>query len=316
MILKTTNTIIFFISFINLYSQDLDSMQNRLTNVSINNIIPENSTSIIEIILPLIGVILGFLLSQSKDYIVNYIKDIKQGKEWVENFVQLIEPLKSQIKEMEFFLNKDETEIFKKFELKESLSCTDFETLKPESLVKYLNKKSNLNYKDAVNTSKRMKAAIRIIKHNYEELVRAFENLKADSIPHNEEFFKNFHEFRMKIADYIDDIDSSVNSNKTQKELIINITNLINSEITKHVLNNTPINPNNISKSFVRPFFELSYQDRNHPLMKESIMLLSKVSQSIENNKSEARHFKFNLKNIKESFESNLSELTEITKKI
>lgn len=117
--------------------------------VIINNNIPEGGVDLVTPIVSILSIIIGFVLNKWYD---NYIDDKRienEGNLWVENLIQLREPLERQIKILEEFipLNDENTFEFQDLQFVVALECDEFKALDGRTLVPFLKQKLRVRNK-------------------------------------------------------------------------------------------------------------------------------------------------------------------------
>lgn len=301
---------------------ETDSIIQLQPVINIENNIPdpkptESVYSVIEKAIPLLGVLLGFILGILKEYFTRRREVATNGRGWTESFIQLEDPLKKQIREIEEFLenNPEDTYELTDFSLFEALEGYDFEEFNQSFLTSFLKRKKKMKKNEAIKLAGKLKANTRVIKSNFLKLSSFFTLLTENTAPHFQEFSNSLVAFRKIMAEYIDEISQS-SSSVEQKTIADKIVAMSNSEIQPSIKDNTPLNVFRFSERFIRPFFELAYDDRYHPKMKQMVELLSQCDHSIMALKMERRYLRIKLGKVKASFDNNLEQVTELIEKI
>lgn len=301
---------------------ETDSLRQLQPVINIENNLPASKTtesvySVIEKSIPLLGVLLGFILGILKEYFTRRREITTNGQGWTESFIQLEDPLKKQILEIEEFLKKNQEDSYEltDFSLLEALEGNDFEEFNQSFLTSFIKRKKKMKKNEAIKLAGKLKANTRVIKSNFLKLSSFFTLLTENTSPHFQEFSNSLIAFRKLMAEYIDEISQS-NSSEVQKNIADKIVEMSNTEIQPSIKNNTPLDVFRFSKKFIRPFFELAYEDRYHPKMKQMVELMSQCDHSIMAIKMERRYLRIKLGKVKISFEKNLEQVTELIEKI
>ncbi len=317
LVLLTLFLTIEFLSF-----GSVDSLSTHQPYIQIDNYIPNSKNSnlvsnVIEKLYPLFGVLLGFILGMAKEYFSKRSIIEENGHGWTECFIQIEDPLIKQIKEIEHFIEKNPEDVYEisDFSFFEALEGTSFEEYDQRYLTSFLMKKYQMKRKDAIKLSGKLKSIIRILKSNHQNLTSFFTLLTENTSPHFQEFGTSFAAYRKVISEYIDEIISS-DSSPEQRRIAEKIMNLSDIEIKPSIRENIPLNLFRVSNNFIRPFFEIAFDDRNHPKLKKAIDLLSQCDHSIMAIKLERRYFLVKLEKVKKSLEKNLIQISELIEKL
>lgn len=295
------------------YSLPIIKIENHIPNLKES----KSAYSVIEKLIPLFGVLIGFALGILKEYFSKRREIFSNGQGWIETFIQIEDPLKNQIKEIERFLedNPENTYELTDFTLFEALEGKQFEEYDHKHLTSFLKRKKKINKKEAIKLAGKLKAISRVIQSSQQKLSSFFPLLTDNTAPHFQELTKSLSAFRKTIAEYVDEI---LNSNSTfdQKTLANEIMKMVDNEFKQSITDNVPLNYFKFSENFIRAFFDLSFQDRFHAKMKESIALLSQSDHSIMAIKMERRYLRIKLGKVKDSFEKNLNQVSNLIEKI
>jgi len=268
-------------------------------------------------LIPLFGVIIGFLLVISKDYFSRKRLVNSEGQGWTEVFVGLENPLKKQIEEIDSFLknNPVDTKEFTDFLFYDSLNCDEFDEYDKKNLTPYLKKTKKLKNNEAVKLASDLKGYVRTIKSNYIKLPSFFALLTDNTKPHFQIFSKTLSAFRKTTSAYVDEVKNDSNATSNQTKLADNIIELSMKEIVSSTIDN-PIDPFELSKNFIRPLIQLSFEDRHHPKIIELIELLSQCDHAVVAISMERKYLRKKLEKVKSSLEDNLVNVTTLINKL
>jgi ABC-type amino acid transport system permease subunit len=291
-------------------------------NIIIENNIPLqpiSDSNILDKLIPLFGVIIGFLLVISKDYFSRKRLVNNEGQGWIEVFVGLENPLKKQIEEIDFFLknNPVDTKEFTDFLFYDSLNCDDFAEYDKKNLTPYLKKSKKLKNREAIKLSSDLKGYVRIIKSNYIKIPSFFVLLTDNTTPHFQEFTEGLIAFKKVNAAYVDEIIfSGITVDSKQVNLANKITELTKQEISPSITSGLPLNPFKLSKDFIRPLIQLSFDDRHHPKIVKLIELLSQCDHAVVAISKERKYLRKKLEKVKNSLDENLVNVTKLINKL
>ena len=282
--------------------------------VTIENNLPTKSENYFSEIIPVLTLLIGFFLGKIFDNLQKR-KGIKtEGREWIETFLQLKDPLDRQIDNISDFLEANPTNVYKivnpEFQL--SLDCNEFKSLNDKSLIPYIQKQYKVEYAKSIKLAGQLKNTVRIIEANSILFDESFKALQDNTGVHFSNFAADFLEFRKYCGNYIDEILHSSDPRPQQKKLAEKIVELSGKYVTPHLSSGT-LNLFELSEQFFPQFVHASYDDRKHPEIVAAIGYSTKCDQSIKNLMMERYYLREKQKNIQESYERCLELIVKIS---
>lgn len=286
----------------------------KIDCLTIQNNLPAKSENYLSEIIPIVTLMVGFFLGKVYDNWLNRKKTKSDGKDWIETFLQLQDPLEKQVDNISNFLKANPTNVNKivnpEFQL--SLDCNEFKALNDKSIIPYLRKQFKVEYAKSIKLAGQLRNTVRIIETSSILFNESFKELQNNSSVHFRNFTNDFPEFRKHLANYIDEILQLNDSSNEQKALANKIIELGSKYINPH-LNSGTLNLFELSEQFFPQFLNASYDDRKHPEIIAAIESVTKCDQSIKNLMMERHYLREKQKNIKGSYERCIQLITMIS---
>ena len=301
-------------SFLACASQDSTSLidtigvsntsSSEIPNIEITNVLPKSSENILDKLIPLISLLIGFFLGKLYEAYEKRKSMVRKGKEWIENFIQLEDSLVTQVDNISTFLSKNPQNQFKisdpNFEI--SLNCSVFDALDENSLVPYLEKKRKMKYKEAVKTAGKLKNTVAILKNNSSEYKQVFSDLQVGSGLAHEGFKKSFNAYRKHEANYILELSNLPNPTEVQQKVAQKVMELSSEHVKPHSDSFT-LDPFKLSEEFMRPYFSNAVHDIDNPNLSKATDSLSEADQFIQDLIAERRAMRSKVGKFQKSYE-------------
>lgn len=289
-----------------------------IESVTIENIIPSNSSSVIDYLMPIVSLLLGFFLGKVYDSIDSRIKLKNEGKLWFETFLQLGEPLKKQVINISKFIESSNLDSHKLDtpEFQMPLNCLAFDSLNEKAIIPFCQKKRKISYKKAIKIAGQSKNTVGLIKQYSSKYSDSFIKYTDKSSVIFKVFSEEFKVFRKYMGDYVDKIERLDNSTTTQQDVAYKLSLLHNEYIGKAIHTDEPINIYVISKGLFTKVLEVVHPDRYHPDVIKLIESLTICDQAVMDIKMERRYLFEYLSLIKAGFERAKNSIEQIEKKV
>lgn len=284
------------------------------TNINIENKIPEPSTDYVSALISIFSLIIGFLLNKWYENYTLKKKINSEGTQWIQNLIQLQDPLGEQISILENYipLNDENHWNMSDMSYSVSLDCDEFNTLDSKSLVPYLlqaNKKTG--QKESIILAGKIKRLIKVIETTSSNFKNEFKVLTSSSQPFMSEFHLKFNDFRVSSIKYLDHAFQQYAEGTSKYSAAIRIKALFQNKINP-TIESGEIDLFALDTEFVKPFIKEAFEDRQNELMQEALSLLNLFDRNIKAVKMERKYFRIRLETHLASFKSQRDSLEKI----
>ena len=143
----------------------------------------------VNLILPIITLLLGFFLNRGYEYFNEKRKIVRSGERWIAELQGLEEPILSQKKSLEEFLENHSIDKFEppQLEIHQILDCEIFKSLEKSDLLKFI-KTREKNYADVVKVSNSVHGFISSMNFIYNDITSRFNEYLENTSKHVELF--------------------------------------------------------------------------------------------------------------------------------
>lgn len=289
---------------------------NRLImdNITIENIMPSDSSNLFETLIPIITLFLGFFLGKLYDSISIFFKLRREGKVWFETLLQLVTPLEKQVLNISTFIENSNLETYgiDKPQFQFSLNCKAFDSLNDNSLIPFFKRKRGVSYRKSLELAGQSKNTVSIVRKNSDLFLNSFNIYSEKAKPFFNVFSEEFQVFRKHMSDYVDEIVGKETSTETESFVADKLTEFHNTYIKPSIETDESINIFIISKQMFPEVLEVVFKDRKNLYIEQLIGSLTKCDQAVKNIKMERKNLFEKLNHIKGEYSSSLKSIEEI----
>jgi len=256
------------------------------------------NTEIINLLLPVFTLILGFLLNVFFNLFSERKKIMKEGVRWINELFYLKEPLKNQKQSIKDFLDQFRNEglIIPNLYINENLNCEIFKSLDKSNFLKYL-EKNNKNYQDVIKFSNEVHAFLSTLNYILNEIKSSFLDFRKSTTRSLELYNNNIQILILCLKDYGKFIEMKTGKKPIENAEFKSIFELFDNVVFSAKNNN----PNDFSffvKNFLNPLTEKILQNKENYNFKEFDIAILNCNNAILNIQTDKNNFEITLHNI------------------
>ncbi len=288
--------------------------KSNTSQIIIQNNIPENETDYLAAIIPIITLILGFILNKWYERFTSKKKLKEIGSQWVEYFIQLQEPLRTQVEKLSDYIPLNDENHFgitdPYFSMR--LDCQEFSSLDEKGLIHYINSgKNKLDYRKSVILAGQLNDVVKLIEHNSKYYKDQISIMTTEVSSHISLINPLLNEFKILVVQYWDFANAEYIESDPRIVSAKQMYQLMQTHIIPHV-DSGEFDLFKIGDEFVKPFFDATYVDRENSRIENINRILNSIDMHIKAIRMEKKYLRIKLEKVLKSYQEQLISVSGI----
>lgn len=266
----------------------------------------------INLIFPIFTLFLGFFLNRGYDYFIEKRNIIKSGESWVAELQGLAEPILSQKKSLEEFLENHSIDKFEspQLEVHQILDCEIFKSLDKSDLIKFI-KTIEKNYANVVKVSNSVHGFISSMNFIYKDITSRFNEYLEKTSDHVELFNEHLKRLNQSFGMFGVAIETETGKDPMENKVFNQMYSLFHKYISPYI-ETGDIDLFSLQKEFIPRLSAVVATYRTNKGIQEIAIHLSNCNMEIKAIRMEKRYLSENYEKVIEYLVKSKSNLDSV----